>query len=203
MEIRFRGSLAKEDYLDAVRLASHPVQRKLTIVFQLWILFLSFATIFALLGVWQLANSQTISTIFFVLALIFAVLGFKMRSVPSQTWESNEDITTVQEGIATADALELATSRSQARNLWSSFGGYGLHKDVLILGAQSGIFVPISKRMFTTDHDWDRFLQLVSDKLPQSYRMSASIAPRPSSRALLVLTVLLLTVMILIIRGGK
>jgi len=203
MEIRFRGSLAKAEYLDAVRLASHPVQRRQSITFQLWVLFLSFATVFALLGAWQLANSQTVSAIFFVLALTFAVLGFKLRSVPSQTWESSEDIRAIQEGVATADALELTTSRSQARNLWSSFGGYGLYKDVLILGAQSGIFVPITKRMFTTDHDWAQFLQLVSDKLPQKFRMSASIAPRPTSRALLVLGVLLLTVMILIFRGGK
>jgi hypothetical protein len=203
MEIRFRGSLAKEDYLDAVRLASHPVQRRQSITFQLWVLFLSFATIFALLGVWQLANSQTISAIFFVLAMIFAVLGFKMRSAPPQTWESIKDIAAIQEGIATADALELSTSQSQARNLWSSFGGYGLYNDVLILGAQSGIFVTITRRMFTTQRDWAQFLELVSDKLPQEYRMSASISPRPTSRALLVLAVLLLTVIILIFRGGR
>ena len=203
MEVRFRGSLAKEDYLDAVRLASHPVQRRQSITFQLWVLFLSFAAIFALLGVWQIANSQTISAIFFVLAMIFAVLGFKMRSAPPQTWESIKDIAAIQEGIATADALELTTSRSQARNLWSSFGGYGLYNDVLILAAQSGIFVTITRRMFTTERDWARFLELVSDKLPQEYRMSASIAPRPTSRALLVLGVLLLTIIILIFRGGR
>ena len=203
MEIRFRGSLAKEDYLDAVRLASHPVQRAQSMTFQLWILFLLLAAILTLLGVWQVANSLTVSAIFFVLALIFALLGVKMRSVPSQTWESDKDIETIQEGIATAESLELTTSRSQARNLWSSFGGYGLYKDVLILGAQSGIFVPISKRMFDSDHDWAQFLQLVGDKLPQKYRVSASVAPRPASRALLVLGVLLFTILILILRGGK
>jgi len=202
VDIRFSGAITKQEFLDAARLASHPVHHRQSLTFDISSLFLFVATIFGVLGIWQLGSSRPVSLVLLFFAMVFAVLGLKARSIPSQAWEGNEEIKAVRQGRATDEALEISSPYSQSRQLWSAFAGYGIFEDVLILSTHSAVFIPFSKRLFSAA-DWDQFLQFLSVRLPRTHLLAAGAMPAFTLRNLLAGALLLLILIILVLRGGQ
>ena len=198
MEVHFRGSLTRSEFLEAARLAARPITRKEAFTFDLWKILLAAGLVLGSLGIGQVANGQASSAILLLLALFLTVIGVKLRRVPSASWEKDKEIKGERWGTVSSDSLDIATPQGHSQFPWSAFTGFGSGGNVLILFHQSGSFIPLSSRFFASDVDWTRVLDLLGEMLPVTHRLSPSTQVRIAPRHLVFAGLLFLIVILLV-----
>jgi hypothetical protein len=170
MEIQFEGSLTKEDYLDMVKLSSRPLNSSWLRI-DLWLLLVSFGVVLVFGSIWLLLLKHTETGILLAVGVVLLVIGMKIKTAPRNLWKQNEALRAPQRGTVSDDAIQFMSSFGESRFEWAAISGFGEYKETILLFQSNTMVIPFPKRFFNSKEDWDRFRQLVMEKLPVSHQV--------------------------------
>ena len=172
MNIRFEGSLTKEEFKDTAKLANCPVLKKSGFTMDLWIILLLAGVgliAFALRMLFIEANMSSGVLVAVLGAIVFS-FGMKSRKAIDRAWDEFQKTDLRREGIVTDDYLEIRSSAGNSQAFWPGFSGYGEYRNILIL-FQGGVAYPFSSRFFQNETDWQEIRKFISDKLPLTHKV--------------------------------
>lgn len=186
MEIKFQGELTKEIVKRGVRMLRNKKARRIGILYGL---FMSVG-----MCVISFANSETpapstnispqvtesvgpalgfqmiLGCLLPLILLIFVVYIVVRSRNANQIWKNNPGVQGNRAGEATPDHLHTIGDDFDTTIKWSGFIEYRISEDMLLLfvAKQSAHFMP--REFFANDTDWQQFITLVKEKLPEKKR---------------------------------
>lgn len=204
MDIRYSGSLTKDDYLALLKLNSRPILKKGGFHFDFWVLFAVIGVILVLLSVASIfyrqpfgPDPQPWNLLELVLGTIMLVLGLKIRAVPSRFWEENKDSISMVDGRISDDGIEVHTANGDLTLKWPEISGYGDYGGLIVLYKLPAFALPFLERFFENHEDWLAFRRLIGDSLPLTHHVEQRGIARPGSPIVYVL--LLISVIVMLI----
>jgi hypothetical protein len=165
--IRTAGRISWEDALEAQRLAmnaSHQMspQSRLAVFWLLWFLFL-----FSSLMVVSQEPQFVSSYIFLGLVLLIGAAVYFPRARLRRDWRRGRGVFTLAERTLTQECIERKTEEGLTTMLWSRFyASKQSDRVVLLYNALGGGYVVFSRATFSSDDDWQTFLDFVRAKFP-------------------------------------
>ena len=186
MNIKFEGSLTKEEFKDSVKLANRPIKEN-NVNIDFWVVLVLAGTLLAFAGLRLLFASQNTGLGVFLLAggVVLFMFGMKLRAAVDRAWEELQKTDAKREGLITEEYLEIRNSVSNSQNLWTGFNGYGEYRNLLLL-FQGNVAYPFSIRFFQNETDWQEFRKFVVSKLPMTHQIQSNMM-NSSNRLLLLL----------------
>jgi hypothetical protein len=169
MELRFKGSINKDEYLHLVTLINHPAGRNDWTV-DLWVVLVALGAMIVAASACTMASGMPVAGGGFVIGILLVGLGLSAGRGVHQMWANNEALRIEREGTITGEQIELRTRYSQSRYQWADFAGYGEYQDIIYLSLR-GEGLAFSPRFFASSADWDAFCTLVHGKLPVSHEV--------------------------------
>lgn len=172
MNIKFEGSLTKDEYKSAIKLADRPLLTGIGIRLDLWMVFFVVGLVTFVMGLWiLLGDSNLISGIIAaILGAVVFLLGLKYRNALDQAWNEFQKTDTKREGVITNDYLETRSSTYHCQILWEGISGYGEHQNVIVL-FQGELAHPFSPRFFQNDSEWQEFKKFVTGKFTLTHKL--------------------------------
>jgi hypothetical protein len=196
MNIKFSGSLTKEEFQAASKLLRYPssgfhIDGWVILVFigiatMIW----GFKTLFIELNI----NSGVLIT---PIGLVLIMYGFKIRTDIRKVWDETIKSNSKFEGIATEEILELRNTDSEAKISWTAFSAYAADKQVVIL-IKNNIGQVFSRSMFNSDDDWNSFIEIVSQKIIPFHK---SKTKKSGLRTAIFIAVIILINIVIVISG--
>jgi len=157
MEIKFQGTMTKQDYLDAFKLFWRSGKRvwfrlALPVVFGLFFLVLAY-----------LSNNRFLAIMGIVSVLLFSTLP-QWNTILN--WRRFKKYTGSYTGSADADWIKTHHSLINMELRWAVFKHVYANDKVLILCVSPMISRFIPRSFFASDADWNAFVELVKAKVP-------------------------------------
>jgi hypothetical protein len=170
MEIRFKGSLNKQEFLDVALLANRPIKNG-SFTFDLWLFLVIVGAVLIAVSVGAFINGNAVlASVGMLAGLALLVFGYRLGQVIPQSWDTNEAIRAEREGLITEKQVEIHSKHGEIRVPWDDFIGYGEYKGVIYLAfTGEGFFFPAS--FFASKADWEAFRELVQSKLSVSHEV--------------------------------
>ena len=172
MNIRFEGSLTKDEFKNSIKLANRPILKYTGFHFDLWIILLLAGIVIIAYGLRMLFIEEKMSSGVMVAvtgAIVFS-FGMKTRKAIERAWDEFQKTDTKREGVITDDYLETRSSVGNSQTLWTGISGYGEYQNMIVL-FQSGVAYPFSPRFFQNETDWQEFRKFISNKLPITHKV--------------------------------
>jgi hypothetical protein len=196
MNIKFSGSLTKEELQAASKLLRHPssglhVDGWVILVFigiaaMIW----GFKTLFMELNI----NSGILIT---TVGLVLIMYGFKIRTDIKKARDETIKSNLKFEGIATEESLEIRNTDSEAKISWTAFSAYVADKQVVVL-IKNNIGQIFSRSLFNSDDDWNGFIEIVSQKITPFHK---SKTKKSGLRTVIFIVIIILINILIIISG--
>lgn len=104
-----------------------------------------------------------------VLYLGAAVLFFPRLSARS-VWKNSPTLREPLRRLITSEVMQTITPSSNVMLSWSLFAHYRSSRDLVLLylTEHPRLFLVIPRRMFRSDDDWRRFVEIVAERLPKA-----------------------------------
>jgi hypothetical protein len=196
MNIKFSGSLSKEEFQAASKLLRYPssgfhvdgwvILFIIGIATMIW----GFKTLFMELNI----NSGAFIT---TVGLVLTMYGYKIRTDIKKAWDEAIKSNSNFEGIATEESLELRNSDSEAKISWTAFSAYAADKKVVVL-IKNNIGQIYSRSMFNSDDDWNSFIETVSQKIPPFHKNKTK---KSGLRTAIFIAIIILINILIVISG--
>ena len=170
MNIKFEGSLTKDEFKSTVKLANRPILKNPGFRFDLWIILLIAGVVIFAIGLRMLFVEGNLSSGVMVLGAIVFSFGMKTRNAINRAWDEFQKTDTKREGVITDNYLETRSSVGNSQTLWTGISGYGEYQNMIVL-FQSGVAYPFSVRFFENEADWKEFRKFISSKLPVTHKV--------------------------------
>jgi hypothetical protein len=198
VNIKFEGTLTKDDFNATVKLANRPILKTNGVHIDFWVTLTSFGLILIVIGLQILfTNGNTgFGALVLVVGAVFFVLGLKTRNAINRAWEQFQTTDMKREGVITDDYLELRSAISSSQTQWSGFSGYGEIEDGIVL-FQNVVAYSFPARFFQNQADWQSFREFVSHRLPMTHKVESG-RMRVSSRIVWLILLLSVATMILL-----
>jgi len=196
MNIKFSGSLTKEEFQAANKLLRRPpfgfhIDGWIILVFiGVAIMIWGFKTLFMELNI----NSGTLIT---AVGLVLIMYGFKIRTDIKKAWNETIKSNLKFEGIATEEFIELRSIDSEAKILWAAFSAYAANKQVVVL-IQNNIGQVLPRSLFNSDDDWNNFIEIVSQKVTPFHK---SKTKKSGLRTAIFIAIIILINILIVISG--
>jgi YcxB-like protein len=170
--IVFSGSVTRENYLRAVRLATGP-NRQAKIL-----LALSGAILFTFSVVLPLAYSQDVSSWYPVWGVL-VVLAFLFFVVPriaiDRALKTNKLLQQPFEGTAAEDAIRMTTPNSSVTLPWEVFYQVKEAPKMILLYQGSNLYNLFPREFFANEEDWQTFRSWALAKVPSKAKQRSRI----------------------------
>ncbi len=187
MNLHFKGTITKQEYVDIITLISNPVKSAPRGTIAQWIPSIILMIAGAVVGIGTLAYGATIRNALIIamamVPIVFAVLilsSMRPRKRISPTaqaevfWRNEANRKLVIEGTVTDEGILMKTSAGESLMRWEGFAGYGEYNDIVVLIQPTRTFLSIPKRFFEKPEDWATFRNAVGDKLNMTHRVDGS-----------------------------
>lgn len=184
MNLHFRGTLTKEEYVDIITLISSPVKNAQPGARAKWIpsiLLLIMAVIVGVGSLWygvskgdSLIMVTAVGPILMALLILTSLRGRKRISPAAQAdifWRNEANRKLVIEGTVKDEGIAMKTSAGESLMRWEAFVGYGEYKDIGVLLQPNKTFLSIPERFFEKKEDWTKFQNTVGDRLSVTHRV--------------------------------
>ncbi len=187
MNLHFRGTLRKEEYVDIITLISNPVKNIQPGARAKWIPSIFLLIIAVIVGagtLWygiskgdSLILLTAVGPILMVVLILSSMRGRKRISPAAQAeviWRNEANRKLVIEGTVMDEGIAMKSSAGETLIRWEGFVGYGEYNDIVVLVQQTKAFVSIPKRFFEKQEDWATFRNAVGEKLSMTHRVDGS-----------------------------
>lgn len=198
MNIKFEGSLTKEEFESTVKLANRPILKSNTVHIEFWVSLVTIGLILAAIGLRLLFVNANMATgvIVLVASALFFVFGMRTRGSIGRAWNEYQITDMSRAGVITDDYIEIRNSISSSQTLWNGFSGYGEFRDGIAL-FQNSVVHSFPSRFFQSEADWQEFNALIAKKLPMTHKFQLGQA-KMSYRVIILLFLLSATLTFLI-----
>ncbi len=193
MNLHFRGTLTKDEYVDIITLLSSPLKNAQPGAKAKWIpsiLLLIIAVIVGAGTIWygvSKGDSVIMLTALGPILMVFLILaslrGRKRISPAAQAeamWRNEANRRLVIEGTITDEGIAMKTAAGESLIRWEGFAGYGEYKDIVVLIQQVKTSLSISKRFFEKEEDWTAFRDIASARLSVTHRVEEPSGVQPA-----------------------
>ncbi len=203
MELPFDGSLTKKDFISALKLAGRSMAKKSLLRMDPWIPFLGLGILLFVGGVYAVLFRPERNFNLFTLSVLGVLLiGFAIRSMPSQIWNSKPATHIRITGYVTEEGLVFFHPNGQLTIKWEGYKGYGKYREVVNLFNEQGAATPFAKAYFKTEQDWMTFKEMVKRRLPLTHDVNyRKIKLAGWHYALIIILLINLILMVLLFNG--
>ena len=199
MEIHFKGTYSKEEFLAASALGRSPILKKSQTIVDAWVILAFIGGVLVIAGVSIGFSGRPLGALLAVLGIFAIVYGLRLRHAPLKLWEQSKGAVSEWSGTITEEGIQVSTYVGQHYHPWSELTGYGEHQDVIVLFHDPVVTITIPKSFIATEDEWNRFRDEVSQRLSVTH----SVRPLPRFPLRLnarnVITALILVIIILLI----
>lgn len=205
MNIKFEGTLTKDEFKSTVKLANRPILKTNGVHIDFWVSLLSIGMILTAIALRMLFVNANMGpgVMVLVTGALFFVFAMKARGAVDRTWDEYQKMDMGRAGVVTEDYIEMRNSTSNSQTLWSGFSGYGEFQDGIAL-FQNSVVHSFPSRFFQSESDWQEFKQLTTNKLPMTHKLQSGQL-KASNRIIVLLFLLTaaLTVLLNFLRDTK
>ena len=196
MNIKFSGSLTKEELQAASKLLSHPSSG---LHVDGWIILVFIGIAAMIWGFKNLFMELNINSgiLIATVGLVLIMYGFKIRTDIKKAWNETIKSNLKFEGIATEESLEIRNTDSEAKISWTAFSAYVADKQVVVL-IKNNIGQIFARSLFNSDDDWNGFIEIVSQKITPFHK---SKTMKSGLRTAIFIVVIILINILIIISG--
>ncbi len=184
MDLHFKGTLTKLEYVDIISLISSPAKNAQPGARTKWIPSIVLLIIAVIVGVgtlWygvskgdSLILLTAVGPILMVALISSSLRGRKQISPAARAdifWRNEANRKLVIQGTVKDEGVAMKTSAGESLMRWEGFVGYGEYKDIVVLLQQNKTFLSIPKRFFEKKEDWTVFRKAVADRLSVTHRV--------------------------------
>lgn len=202
MDIRFEGTLTKDEYVRLVKLRGRGLvvkgrdTTKTLTAFWPWVV--AAGIISAGIGIWLLVAGaeQTAvmgGTLVLMWGLFQCAIGLVTRGSPRKMWEHDEGAQVHREGSISEQSVEERSSLGQSRLMWTNYMGYAEFEDLIVLVTLAGLWEPFPRRFFGSDVDWDALRTLLAERFSGDQQAGSTANPGSWLFRVLIALVVLIT----------
>ncbi|MEO7838488.1 MAG: hypothetical protein ABIU06_03985 [Anaerolineales bacterium] len=175
MNIKFEGSLTKEEFKNAAKLLNRPVSKKTGLNIEAWIILMIIGFGLIAVGIRLLFVEQNIGTgsLFATVGVVIFSYGMKVRTAIDRAWEESQKNGARYEGTITDEHLEARSSLGNSQTFWTAFSGYGEYRGIIIL-IQGNTGHPFSSQHFQSQGDWQEFKNFIANKLQLTHKIDVN-----------------------------
>ena len=211
MDLRYSGTLSKDEYLAQMKLNSRQVLTKAGFHFDFWAVFAVSGALLLLLAAIGFSYAESFRSNLYIwnfLELIVGILmlsfAWKIRAMPGKFWEENKDSISTVAGRISEEAILVETANGTLQLDWSEITGYGEYGDLVVLYKLPTFALPFLERFFESQQDWLAFRKMVGDRTQMTHRVEQRRTSSPRNK--LVYALLLISIIVMLIyyfaRGG-
>jgi hypothetical protein len=204
MDLRYSGTLSKDEYLAQLKLNSRPVLAKGGFHFDFWALFGVIGVLLVLLAALGFSYAESFRSNLYIWnsleligGILMLVLAWKVRAVPAKFWEENKDSISSIAGRISEEAILVETANGNLRLEWSEITGYGEYGDLVVLYKLPTFALPFLARFFDSQQEWLTFRKMVGDRIQITHRVEQRHTP--SRRNKLFYALFLLSILVMLI----
>jgi hypothetical protein len=211
MNVGFAGKLTRREFAGALELAGEPLEvsnlhvssRLLSARVIAPAAALAIASLAAVVRIgYQVAAtgvSKALEIVWMISCLLsLGILASALAITDAflRQWKCRKSLRTPIVGTITHEGIELESPSGQELNSWSSFREYRERQKLVIVVYRTGQWLPLSRRFFASEADWETFRVTISRELPAVQRADKETEPTwqwgSSVGAVVVLAVLVI-----------
>ena len=205
MNIKFEGSVTKQEFKNAAKLLNHPISKKTGLSIDSWVMLMIIGIVLIAISIRLLFVEQNFGTgsLFAAVGAVVFSYGMKVRTAVDRLWEESQKNNVKLEGTITDDYLEVQSQEGTSRILWTAFSGYGEYDGVVLL-IRNNTGHPFSARLYLSEEDWQEFRKFITNKFTVTHKVAATFLATTNLYVLgMIIFSAIMFILVLLRRGEK